>query len=136
MPRKKKEGAHVAVEKHDAKNAKIHETEGRTQESCAPASKTVAGTNRLFGEVKPENYFVLCDGRVIKEYKELAKLLETVSDDIFYYHVTSERNDFANWVNDIFKEEELANGLRSSKSKIEMIALLYKRLFERAEKLL
>jgi hypothetical protein len=85
----------------------------------------------LFESVNPENCFVLCDGRIIKDYLELARILETLNDDVFCYHVTNEKNDFANWINDIFKEEELATDLRLVKSRAEMIALLYENLFDR-----
>jgi hypothetical protein len=122
MPKKKKEVAQ-ASEKHEHKHeATVHEK---------PAKQ-----GALFAEVKPENYFVLCDGKTVKDYRELARLLETMSDDVFFYHVTSDRNDFANWINDVFKEEDLASNIRSSKSRIEMIAMLYKKMFEKLEKML
>ena len=91
---------------------------------------------KIFVEISPENYFVLCDGRIIKDYKELANILESVNDDIFYYHVNNDKNDFANWINDIFKEQELADNLRMAKSRVEILALLYKNMFEKSEKVL
>lgn len=90
----------------------------------------------LFIELAPEKYFVLCDGKTIKDYKELAALLSTIGDDIFYYHVTPERNDFANWVRDVFDEQELADSIRSSKSRHEMMAVLYKHMFQKLESML
>jgi hypothetical protein len=120
MSRKKKETTQEP-EKHEHK----HETHAKETKH-----------NVLSIDVKPENYFVLCDGRTVKDVRELARLLETMNDDVFFYHVTSERNDFANWINDVFKEEDLANMIRSSKSRIEMLAMLYKRMFEKLEKTL
>lgn len=95
--------------------------------------KTAKKNKSLFIEISPEKYFVLCNGRTIKDYKELAALLETIEDDVFYYHVTSERNDFANWIRDVFGEEDLAEQIRHSKSRHEMMALLYKHLFHKLE---
>lgn len=89
----------------------------------------------VFIELSPEKYFVLCNGSTIKDYKELAAILETVGDDVFYYHVTAERNDFANWINDVFGEQELAEKIRHSKSRHEMMAILYKHLFHKLENL-
>lgn len=101
--------------------------------------KTIIKNNKktsLFIDVAPDKYFVLCDGKTIKDYQELASLLETVNDDIFYYHVNSERNDFANWVNDVFGEEKLANDIRKTKNKTEMIAVIYKHLFHKVSDLM
>lgn len=114
------------------KVSKTQKHKPESDQANQPASKKIV----LFVEIKPENYFVLCDGRVIKDYRELAVLLETISDDIFSYHVNVEKNDFANWINDIFKEEELAANLRAAKDKTEMIALLYKNLFEKLERMM
>lgn len=91
--------------------------------------------NAVFIDLSPEKYFVLCDGRTIKDYRELAAILETIGDDVFYYHVTNERNDFANWINDVFGESELAKQIRNSSSRHEMLALLYKHLFHKLENL-
>jgi hypothetical protein len=124
MPRKKKDSNHL---KHEAAEKK------HMQKDANGVSRKA--DRKLSVEIKPDNYFVLCDGRSVKDIAELAKILETLSDDVFYYHVTTEKNDFANWLNDVFKEEQLASDIRSSKSKIEMIALLYKRLFEKMERL-
>jgi len=87
----------------------------------------------VFIDLSPDKYFVLCNGQTIKDYKELAALLETVGDDIYYYHVTNERNDFANWINDVFEEQELAEKIRHSGSRHEMMAILYKHLFHKLE---
>ena len=120
------------IEKTHEKHA-VHDEKSPAEEKMKtlPAKKLA-----LLPEIKPENHFVLCDGKIVKNYIELTKQLETMKDDVFYYHVTGEKNDFANWINDVFKEEQLANDLRASKSRIEMIALLYKNLFEKAERLL
>lgn len=94
-----------------------------------------AKSKSLFLDLSPDKYFVLCNGNTIKDYKELAAILETIGDDVFYYHVTSERNDFANWVNDVFGESELSEKIRQSKSRHEMMAILYKHLFHKIENL-
>ncbi|GIU70372.1 MAG: hypothetical protein KatS3mg002_1608 [Candidatus Woesearchaeota archaeon] len=98
--------------------------------------KNSSKTKTIFIEILPDKYFILCDGRTIKDYRELAAILETISDDVFYYHVSSERNDFANWIRDVFGEEELADKIRNSKSRHEMIAILYKHLFEKLSSLI
>jgi hypothetical protein len=100
----------------------------------APKHKRTPKTSKVsavFIELVPEKYFILCNGQSIKDFKDLADTLETIGDDIFYYHVTAERNDFANWIRDVFEEHDLAETIRSSKSRHEMMASLYKHLYNK-----
>ncbi|MEM4637428.1 MAG: hypothetical protein QXK76_00170 [Candidatus Woesearchaeota archaeon] len=90
----------------------------------------------LILDIHPDKYFILCDGRTIKDYMELATIIETINDDIFYYHVNSERNDFANWISDVFQDYDLADKIRNVKSRNEMMFVLYKHLFYKLKDLL
>ena len=114
----------------DSEKSAVHSHEKKAAVAKPEAKKGAA----LFIEIKPENYFVLCDGQVVKDYLELARLLETLNDDMFYYHVNDQKNDFANWINDVFKEEDLAKDLRAARGRMETMALLYKHLFEKLAK--
>jgi acetate kinase len=59
-------------------------------------------------EIKPEHYFVLQNGKVIKDLKELAQVLKGIDKKIFEYHVNDSKNDFANWIQYVFKSRKLA----------------------------
>ncbi len=61
--------------------------------------------------------FILKDGPKIKNLLELSKLLHYMSDDVFSHHVTEDRDDFAAWVNDVFKQKKIALDLGKNKSK-------------------
>jgi hypothetical protein len=74
------------------------------------------------------NYFVLCNGKPVKNVKELADLMETIEDQVFSFHVTPEKNDFATWVKDIFNDVELAEKLAGVKDKKNMQLVLYKHI--------
>ena len=67
-------------------------------------------------KIKAEFYFKVCDGNVLKNVKALDKALDKMSADVFYFHVNDLKNDFANWIKDIFKMEQLANDLYAVKS--------------------
>jgi len=121
---------------HMAKKAKTEQSVKSKEKNVVEQNKNSEHTKKtkkisLFIDVTPDKYFVLCDGKTIKDYQELASLLETLNDDVFFYHVNNERNDFANWVNDVFGEEKLANDIRKSKNKTEIIAIIYKHLFHK-----
>ena len=64
----------------------------------------------------PEKNFWLCDGRALKSLKELAQALKAMDNKTWDYHVTSERNDFANWIEDVFGQKTLGAAIRRSKS--------------------
>lgn len=88
-------------------------------------SKEVTKT-ALKNEAKPENYFILCTGHSIKDIKELAEELGRMEDSVFRFHVNEQRNDFATWIYDVFKNTELAEILGKIKDKTEMQIIIYK----------
>lgn len=81
-------------------------------------------------KVKPEACFFLVDGSTIASIRELIFALEKMNDDVFYYHVTSDRHDFANWVKDVFAETELAEKLMAARSRFECQAAILKHLLK------
>ena len=81
--------------------------------------------HEILKDVKPDYYFLMIDGSAIKNLLELANALHSMSDDVFYYHVTHDRNDFSNWIRDVFCEKELADEISRLHSKMEtQIAVL------------
>jgi len=99
------------------------------------SSKAKTKKHTLFVEITPEKYFVMCDGKQVKNFKELADILRIVSDDVFFYHVNEQRNDFATWVKDVFNEQDLAKRMQNIHNRMEMGLELYKNMFEKLEKL-
>jgi hypothetical protein len=84
----------------------------------------------IFSNAPEEHYFVLCNGQQVKNVKELADALEVLDDDVFNHHVTFDRNDFANWINDIFSDAELAAALAGVKDKKDTRIVMYKHLIK------
>jgi hypothetical protein len=71
----------------------------------------------LRDEVNSEFYFYLNDGRVLKSASELMHSLNSMSNDVFVHHVNAERNDFSNWIRDIYGNKELALSIKKCKTK-------------------
>ncbi|MBI2548589.1 hypothetical protein HYW21_04530 [Candidatus Woesearchaeota archaeon] len=65
--------------------------------------------NKLFHDVHEDVHFVLMDGRRLKNLLELVDALDTMGDDIYHHHVNESRNDFYNWIHDVYHEIDLAN---------------------------
>jgi len=76
-------------------------------------------TNNILKDTKSEFYFKLIDGSELKNLLELADALDKMSDDVFYYHINEQKNDFSNWIRDVFKEKELADNIVKRNSRIE-----------------
>lgn len=70
-------------------------------------------------EAAPEQYFILPDGRQIKSVEQLALMMDQIKDEDFSFHVNEEKNDFANWIRDVFGKEDLADKLVELKCKKE-----------------
>lgn len=66
---------------------------------------------RVTWESDAEHGFVL-NGTTLTNLYELIDALETMSDETFRTHVNAAKNDFAQWVQDVFSEHALAYQLR------------------------
>ncbi len=78
-----------------------------------------------------EQFFILIDGRVLKNYKELADMLEEMGDHVYGHHVNWERNDFASWVHDVFGDSDLAEKLRRAQGKHHSQIIIYRHILDR-----
>ena len=87
--------------------------------------KKTATKKQIIKNAKNSEYFFVKDGKAIKNVIELSNELDKMTDDIFKHHVNEMKNDFANWIKDIFKEEKLAKELfkTTDKDKTQIIIL-------------
>ena len=54
--------------------------------------------------------------------------IENMGDETFKCHVSNVRNDFANWIRDVMKDEQLANDLLQVKDKSRTQLLVLRRI--------
>ena len=73
---------------------------------------------------RPEKVFWLRDGRTLKNITEMLNALKKMDDGLFKYHVNEQKNDFANWIKDIFKQVELAQKIAPILEKGTYIAMI------------
>jgi hypothetical protein len=101
-----------------------------TAKEKAPAKTEIEVTVRkkVLGKAPEEHSFVLSDGRKLQTIVELIDELETMAEQEFKQHVNEFKNDFANWIRDIFDEQLLAEELMQTKDKIETQRALLKHL--------
>lgn len=86
----------------------------------SPNTTTIEILVRKIGEAPHDKRFVLKDGRVLKDFVELAHALEHMSDDVFNHHVNSSKNDFRNWAREVFGQKELAAELERAKTRSDL----------------
>ena len=84
--------------------------------------------------IKPEEHFRLSSGRVLKNLNELLNALKSMDEETFEFHVNEQKNDFGNWIKDVFKDEELAKSFFNSKTREGIIDAIETRLFEIGKK--
>lgn len=85
-------------------------------------------------KLEPEFYFYLSDGRPLKSLLELSDAIEEMDDEVFSHHVTRHKDDFAKWVSEVFKDEELALKLGRSKTRQGHQLIILKHLVRRLSK--
>ncbi len=76
-------------------------------------------------------YFLFCDGHPVKNVTQLADKLEHIKDEVFNHHVTENRNDFVNWIKDVFREIELAEEISGLKNKDHVRLAIYKHVVKK-----
>jgi hypothetical protein len=93
--------------------------------------RAVAARMRVYNltrEIPQEKYFVLANGKPVKNVAELAAILDQLEDHVFHHHVTPDRNDFHNWIKDVFEDVELAKKVVGSKDKKHLQLVIYRHI--------
>jgi len=76
----------------------------------------------------PREHFVLKNGKTLKSGAELKQALPSMDDATYKHHVTKDRNDFANWIADVYRDTETANSIRKAHNKQDIIRIIAQRL--------
>ncbi len=122
-PAKKKTKAST---KQPAKKSTTKPTKKSTKKSTKHIVK-----KKITGNISPDKYFVLVNGQRLNHYLALADVLEDLEEEVIAYHVNEARHDFANWIRQVFNEEDLANELEGVTDKKEMRFIIYRHLVKK-----
>jgi hypothetical protein len=80
--------------------------------------------------VAPEHVFHFRDGKKAHNLNDLKEVLQTQSDDEFNHHVDANNNDYANWVEYVYKDKTLADELRKMMTRTQMLEKLGENMAE------
>jgi len=86
---------------------------GKKAEGAVGAA-TKAVSKSWLANVPEDKVFWCHDGRVMKNMEQLGAGLQQMAEETFRYHVTSDRNDFSRWVQDVIGDYELSTELQNT----------------------
>lgn len=79
-------------------------------------------------------YFWLVNGQVIRSIRQLIEKVPELTDEEFNYHVNDQKNDFFNWIMGIFEDHEVADLIKSIKTRDEFQEQMYNYLLADKQK--
>jgi hypothetical protein len=92
------------------------------------AVRTKQDAARALADASEDKRFFCQDGCVSKSLHQLAECLAHMTEDSYRHHVTPLRNDFSNWVRDVFGDDKLANDLTRCANRAEAVKALRDRI--------
>ena len=117
----------VILAKKSVKSTKVSPKKKKITKKAKKTNNTreVSIKISILKRVPEGSVFILADGRKLSDLKGLAFALGDMADDVFWHHVNDARNDFANWVEGVFKDKSLAGELNNIKDKVNtQVAIL------------
>ncbi|MBN1385734.1 hypothetical protein JW968_02025 [Candidatus Woesearchaeota archaeon] len=93
--------------------------EARKTRTANEPKMRITVKKKMFGKAPEEHTFYLKGGDQVRSIMQLVDKLEGMAEEEFSHHVTGSNNDFANWVEHVFDEKQLAAELRDAKTRME-----------------
>ena len=78
--------------------------------------------------VPDDKSFWCHSGEMLRNIKELSSALANMSQETYQHHVSRDRNDFSVWIRDVIGDVTLANQLKKSTSKSEVMRRVTERI--------
>lgn len=116
-----------------SENKKSAPKKSTAKKSSKKASKKSSAQvkQKVFKKIPADKYFVLANGQKVDHYVTLANLLGDLEEDIIKHHVSEIHHDFANWVKDVFDEEDLAEKIRVVKEPEQIRLVIYRHVIDK-----
>lgn len=83
---------------------------------------------RKAAAIPAEKRFYASDGSVYASLRDLAKGLRAMHPGTYSYHANGQRNDFHNWIRDVFGDKKLAQDVLAARNQHHMARLVEARL--------
>lgn len=89
--------------------------------------KQIVKTNKA-SACSPEKSFYVSDGAVYASLADLAKGLQKMHPDTYRYHANEQKNDFHNWIKDVFGDQKLAKLTLDARDQKQLARIIDTRL--------
>ena len=77
-----------------------------------------------------DKWFYFVGGKTARTLEELRDSLEQISNEEFVFHVNGAKNDFANWIEGVFNQRDLARELRHVMERKDTIQIINRHIKE------
>lgn len=105
---------------------KAGEKKGGTKKPAAP--RNLKKAKRVLVQAQGPQCFWTHNGAIISTLIDLSNLLSAVHADVYKYHVRKDKNDFADWVEFVLGDKELAGALRKARTPKSAHTVVVRRL--------
>lgn len=92
------------------------------------AVRTKQDAEKVLSDIEGDKRFYCSDGCILSNLQQLAECLAHINDYSYGYHVSSERNDFSNWVRDVLGDDKLARDISRAQNPVEAAEIVQARL--------
>lgn len=117
--------------KTDSLKKRKTSTKATVNKSATRKKTTRTTKKKVFIEIPEDKFFILINGEKLTHYVDLAHKLEDLEQHIIHHHVTPFRHDFANWIKDVFEEEDLAEKVAKLNEPEKIRTVIYKHIIKK-----
>jgi hypothetical protein len=82
----------------------------------------------------PEHSFYCADGSVLRTLQQLERKLRTISAEAYSHHTAFGRNDFYNWIRDVFGDEHCGRAVLAASTNIKAADVIKRALSSRGRR--
>lgn len=111
-----------------SKKAAIKKKKTRKQRKKQQKRFSPKEARKILGNVSPQYCLWVMNGAILKNLNEFARELDRMSNQVFRYHVSRERNDFSNWISEVYGDKKLAKDIKKAKTKKQAYRILKSRI--------
>lgn len=79
---------------------------------------TIQEAKQFLSGVEQSVAFYVKEGGAINSLEELASALVAMDDKTYGFHVDPDKNDFANWIRDVLKDQNLAKDIVRARNRL------------------
>jgi len=72
---------------------------------------------KVLNNVEESNRFWCNDGSALSNVHDLKAVLMKMSNEAYAHHVTSDKNDFSDWINNVIQDPKMAKDLSKSRNR-------------------